>query len=89
MTRCSSKHPAGMAYLGGFGVQNVHGVPAPGDPENRGVVKVLTELLGIQGGAGNQQLQVGSEPGDVFHQAKQDVSVQRTLVSLIHHHDRI
>lgn len=66
-----------------FSVEDVHGESPARDPENGRVVKEGGEARRVQGGTGHQHLQVGSEPGDVFDQAKQDVRVKSSLVSLV------
>ena len=46
----------------------------------------LRELGDIKRCAGDEDLELRSEPGNVFHQTKQDVSVEGALVSLVNDH---
>lgn len=66
-----------------FGVEDVNGEPPARDPKDGRIVEEMREALGVQSSAGHQHLQVCSEPGDVFDEAKEDVGVERPLVGLI------
>mmetsp|Transcript_6507 Transcript_6507/g.18711 ORF Transcript_6507/g.18711 Transcript_6507/m.18711 type:complete len:883 (-) Transcript_6507:1046-3694(-) len=78
-----------VVRLGLLGVEDVHRIPTSGDPEDGGVIEVLAELLGVQGGAGDEELDVGPEASNVLDQAEQNVRVQRALVGLVHHHHAV
>lgn len=78
--------PRERGHLRGLCVQDVDRVTPPGDAEDRGVVKVLAELLCVEGGGGDEELDVGPEAGDVLHEAEQYVCVEGPLVCLVHHH---
>lgn len=67
-----------------FSIVDINGEPPARDPEDRCVIEEAREALGVQSGAGHQHLQVRSEPGNVFNQAKQDVCVECSLMSLIY-----
>lgn len=70
-----------MSHLG---VENIHREPPAGNPENRGVIEEAGKAFRVQSGARHQNLQVGSESGNVFNKAKQDVCVQCSLVGFIY-----
>lgn len=55
------------AHLWCLGVEDVHRVSAAGYSEDWSVVEVLRELLSIERGAGNQQLDVRPEARNVLH----------------------
>ena len=52
--------------LGCFGVQDVHWVPPTRYPEDGCIVKVLRELLSIQCGTGDEQLQIRSKSRNIL-----------------------
>ena len=54
------------ACLWSLGVHDLHRVAPAGDVEDGGVVKVVRELLSVQGRAGYQQLDVGPEARNVL-----------------------
>ena len=60
------------AYLG---VVNVDGKATARYPKNRGVVEKFRKLLGVQGGAGDEQLEVRPEPGNILDQTEEYVCV--------------
>lgn len=66
-----------------FCVEDVNGEPPARDPKNGCIVEEMREAFSVQSGAGNQHLQISSEPGDVFNETKEDVGVERPLVGLI------
>ena len=47
----------------------------------------LREFLGVYGGAGDEEFEVGSETRDVLDQSEQDVCVQRPLMRLVDYHN--
>jgi hypothetical protein len=51
-------------------------------PEDWGAVEEFRKLLSIQGGAGDEELEIRPKPGNVLDQPEEDVRVQRPLVSL-------
>jgi hypothetical protein len=53
-----------------------------GYSKNGGAVEKLGELLGVQRGAGDEQLEVRPEAGNVLDKAEQNVRVQCPLVGL-------
>eukprot|EP00959_Pyramimonas_sp_CCMP1952_P005959 124896-Pyramimonas_sp.AAC.1 len=53
----------GAVYLG---VKDLHREAAAGDAEDGCVVEILRELLRVQRGGGDQQLDVGAEPANVL-----------------------
>lgn len=71
-----------VVRLRGLGVVYVDGEPSAWNPEDRGVVEKLWELLGVESSAWDEQLEVGPESGDVLDEAEKDVCVQGSLVSL-------
>ncbi len=75
--------------LGCLGVHDVDWISSAWYAEDGGVIEILAKLFGIQCGTGDQELQVRPEAGNVLDQAKEDVCVQCSLVSFIHHHDRV
>lgn len=69
-----------------LGIEDVHGKPAPGDPEDGGVVEEGGEAGSVQRGRSHQHLELRSEASHIFDQPKEDVCVQGPLMSLVHHH---
>ena len=67
---------------------NTH-APSPWNLENRSTVKKVTEFLSVKGRRRNQKFQVRSEVCNVFHKSKQNVGVERALVSFVHHDHRV
>lgn len=75
------KHSITCSY---FCVEDVDREPSARDPEDGRVVKEAGEALGVESSTGHQNLQVRSEPGDVFNQPEQDVRVKRSLVGFVY-----
>jgi len=46
----------------------------------------LWELVSVECRAGDEQLEIRSEPRNVFDETKQNVGVKRSLMSLVHYH---
>ena len=46
----------------------------------------LWKFVGIESGAGNEKLDVGSEPCDVLDKTKENVGVKSSLMSLVDYH---
>lgn len=67
-----------------FCVKDINRESPAWDPEHRRIIKEAREAFRVQSGAGDQNLQVWSEPGDVLNQTKQDVRVERSLMGLIY-----
>ena len=55
--------------------------PARNSEDGR-VVEKLGKLFRVEGGTGDEQLEVRPEPGDVLDQPEQDIRVQGPLVGL-------
>merc|ERR1719458_1605493 len=72
-----------------FCVIDVNWEPSTGNPEDGGIVKELAELLSVQGGGGDQKLEVWPKSGDVLDQTEKNVSVEGPLVRLINYHHLI
>jgi len=51
-------------------VVDVHGETSAGYAEYRRLVEKVGELLAVHGGRGNEELEVGSKPGDVLDKAE-------------------
>ena len=69
-----------------LGVVYLHRVASTRNPEYGGIIKKLGELIRVQGGTRDEELDLWTEPRDVLHQTKQDVRVKSAFVSLIHNH---
>ena len=85
--------PSGFAcntfHLGSLGVVDVHRVTPPWHSEDWGMVKELAEVLCIQCGRGDEQLEVWPESGQVLDQPKQHICVERPLMCLVNHHHTV
>eukprot|EP00755_Sulcionema_specki_P010928 Sspe_Gene.712::Locus_244_Transcript_1_1_Confidence_1.000_Length_2262::g.712::m.712 len=66
-----------------WSVEDLHGEQPPRDVHQRGVVEVLLELLGIQSGTHDNELQVFTLRQDLFHQTEENISGQCAFVGLI------
>lgn len=73
-------------HLWSLGVVDVNRVAPAGHSKDGSMVEELAEVLGVQGGRGDEQLEVGPEASQILDKAKQDVRVKRPFVSLIDHH---
>lgn len=62
-------------YLWSLGVVDVNRVAPPRHSEDGSMVKELAEVLGIQGGGGDEQLEVRSKACQILDQAEKDVCV--------------
>ena len=62
------RHDGGVQVVGlrRLGVVDVHGVAPAGYSEDGGKVEILRELLGVQRGAGDEELEVWAEAGNVL-----------------------
>ena len=78
--------PWHSAYLWSLGVVDVNWVASARDSKDGGVVKELAEVLGIQRGRGDEQLEVWSEASQILDKAKQDICVKCALMSFVDHH---
>lgn len=56
-------------------VVDVHREPASWNPKHWRIIKEAGETLCVQGRAGHQDLQVGTEAGNIFDQTKENVCV--------------
>ena len=61
----------------------LHRIKPPGHLDHRCIVERLGELLGVDGGRGNDQLQVSSFVDQLFQDAEHKVDVQAALVGLV------
>ena len=86
---CSDNGCLHVISLRIFCIIDVDGVATSRHVENRSVIEVRGELLSIEGGRRDEQFEVGSVSGYIFNQSKQDIRVQRPLVSLINHQHRV
>ena len=79
-------HGIERPYLRSLGVVDVNWIAPARDSEDGGMIKELAEVLGVQCGGGDEQLEVWSEAGQILDKAKQDVCMKRALMSFINHH---
>lgn len=77
----------GRAHLRRFSVQNVDLVAPTRYVEDGRIVEELRKLLCIEGGGGDDDLDVGPEARNVLDKAEEHVRVQSALMRLIYHHD--
>ncbi len=64
-------------------VADLDGVGAAGDLDDRGVVEVAGEPLGVDGGAGDDDLEVGALGQELLQIAEDEVDVEAALVRLV------
>jgi hypothetical protein len=69
-----------------LGVVDVHRIPSSGYFKHRRVVPVPRELIRVERGAGDENLDVRTVTSDVFDQAEEDVGVQSALVGFVDDH---
>jgi len=78
-----------VVRLWGLGVVYVYGESPPRDSEDGSTVEVVGKLLGVEGGAGYDELQVRAEARNVLDETEEDVCVERPFMGLVDHHDRV
>ena len=61
-------------------------IPSARDAEDGGIVEVLRELLSVECGARDEELDVRPFASNVLHETEEDIRVQRALMSFVHHH---
>src|SRR6266545_3384982 len=68
---------------GGGAVADFYGVGATTDFDDGGVVEVGAETLGIDGGAGDDELQVGALGKKLFEITQEEIDVEAALVRFV------
>ncbi|MCY1510234.1 hypothetical protein D9M68_446050 [compost metagenome] len=73
-----------LVHLGGERpVPGVHRVGAAGNLDDRGITEMLGEALQVDGGRGDDQLEVGPARQQGLEEAEEEVDVQAALVGLV------
>mmetsp|Transcript_13302 Transcript_13302/g.32568 ORF Transcript_13302/g.32568 Transcript_13302/m.32568 type:complete len:241 (-) Transcript_13302:1651-2373(-) len=70
-------------------VVDLHRVGAPGDREDLRVEEITGKLLGVEGGGGDDQLEIGAALERLFEKRKQDVGGHGALVRLVEHDEGV
>lgn len=69
-----------------LGIINIHWELATRDVEGRRIVEKLAELFGIEGGGGDEELEVGTEASNVLDETKEDVGVEGAFMGFVNDH---